>query len=225
MKPFLWGRTTSNKFWVGLHLTAYGNFLWEDESLIDLIRWAPKQPNHYDGFKCASMWRMNMKWYSGFCSELNPFVCNIEKIVPNNTKIGDKELNGRNSFSGTTFVLITMGILLFVSILVFISIYVYFTRKQLNSKKRTEKRFSSRLQDKQSSLENDINLYSDACDEYQTGEYSEYYAPLYDDVRNSLNNQDVNVEKNSYLLIENNSNLLMEDNSNQYTPMNLIKFK
>ncbi|XP_066514867.1 macrophage mannose receptor 1 isoform X2 [Hoplias malabaricus] len=77
----------SKSFWIGMHRSHSGEWMWIDNMAVDYTNWAPRVPNTYGD--CVEVRSDTGLWFNTQCSGYRAYICKTEKVVPPTQKQPD----------------------------------------------------------------------------------------------------------------------------------------
>ncbi|KAI4893218.1 hypothetical protein NFI96_010660 [Prochilodus magdalenae] len=77
----------SKSFWIGMHRSHSGEWMWIDNMVVDYTNWAPRLPNTYGD--CVEVRSDTGLWFNAHCSGYRAYICKTEKVIPPTEKQPD----------------------------------------------------------------------------------------------------------------------------------------
>ncbi|KAL2085100.1 hypothetical protein ACEWY4_018420 [Coilia grayii] len=111
----------TKSFWVGLHRSHEGQWMWIDRSPMDYTSWDAKMKQGYGD--CVSIKSDSAQWERTSCSRYKPYICKKPKVIPPTEKqqplVADPMQEAPHSYAGIA-VAIVMVIVAVVGLAVFL---------------------------------------------------------------------------------------------------------
>ncbi|KAL6490387.1 hypothetical protein MHYP_G00007320 [Metynnis hypsauchen] len=70
----------AKSFWIGMHRSHLGEWMWIDNMVVDYTNWAPRLPNTYGD--CVEVRSDSGLWFNVHCSGYRAYICKTEKVIP-----------------------------------------------------------------------------------------------------------------------------------------------
>ncbi|XP_067302919.1 macrophage mannose receptor 1-like [Pseudorasbora parva] len=67
-------------FWIGMHRSHSGEWMWIDNTVVDYTNWKPRMPNDV-GF-CVEIQSSTGMWNTAHCNGYRPYICKTPKVIP-----------------------------------------------------------------------------------------------------------------------------------------------
>ncbi|XP_051944921.1 macrophage mannose receptor 1-like [Xyrauchen texanus] len=70
----------SRSFWIGMHRSHIGEWIWIDNMVVDYTNWIPRMPSNND--KCVEVQSNNGMWSTANCVSRKNYICKSAKVIP-----------------------------------------------------------------------------------------------------------------------------------------------
>ncbi|CAM4532936.1 unnamed protein product [Leuciscus chuanchicus] len=67
-------------FWIGMHRSHSGEWMWVDNTVVDYTNWKPRMPNGVS--QCVEVQSNTGMWNTAHCSAYRPYICKTAKVIP-----------------------------------------------------------------------------------------------------------------------------------------------
>ncbi|XP_027025200.1 macrophage mannose receptor 1 isoform X1 [Tachysurus fulvidraco] len=70
----------AKSFWIGLHRSYTGEWMWIDNTVVDYINWTPRSPSTVGD--CVEIKSESGLWINSHCSGYRAYICKTPKLIP-----------------------------------------------------------------------------------------------------------------------------------------------
>ncbi|XP_010904068.2 macrophage mannose receptor 1 [Esox lucius] len=70
----------SKSFWIGMHKSQEGDWMWVDNSVVDYINWKQGMPK--SGDLCVEIHSDSGQWSTNSCNRYKSYICKTAKVIP-----------------------------------------------------------------------------------------------------------------------------------------------
>ncbi|TRY89433.1 hypothetical protein DNTS_012216 [Danionella cerebrum] len=70
----------TQSFWIGMHRSHMGEWMWIDNMVVDYTNWKPEMPSGLG--KCVEIQSNTGMWNAINCNSYKPFICKTPKVIP-----------------------------------------------------------------------------------------------------------------------------------------------
>ncbi|XP_026888044.2 macrophage mannose receptor 1-like isoform X2 [Electrophorus electricus] len=77
----------SPSFWIGMHRSYEGNWMWIGNAVVDYTSWGPRMPGSHGD--CVDVKSDSGLWFTSPCSNFKSFICKTAKVIPSTEKQPD----------------------------------------------------------------------------------------------------------------------------------------
>ncbi|XP_051570049.1 macrophage mannose receptor 1-like isoform X2 [Myxocyprinus asiaticus] len=114
----------SKSFWIGMHRSHIGEWIWIDNMVVDYTNWKPRMPS--SNGNCVEVQSNTGMWSTTSCSNHKPYICKTAKVIPPTEKpsvslpmVKDEP----NSYTG-----IIVGVVFVIVAVVGLSVFLFFKK-------------------------------------------------------------------------------------------------
>ncbi|RXN04171.1 macrophage mannose receptor 1-like protein [Labeo rohita] len=67
-------------FWIGMHRSHMGEWMWIDNMVVDYTNWKPRMPSDFGS--CVEVQSSTGMWSTTNCNSYKPYICKTVKVIP-----------------------------------------------------------------------------------------------------------------------------------------------
>ncbi|KAL1270811.1 hypothetical protein QQF64_029827 [Cirrhinus molitorella] len=67
-------------FWIGMHRSHMGEWMWIDNIVVDYTNWKPRMPSDFGS--CVEVQSSTGMWSTTNCNSYKPYICKTVKVIP-----------------------------------------------------------------------------------------------------------------------------------------------